>query len=84
MCRQAWHNAYTERLNGTIKNSYLYCMDIQTLPELRKELDRAVKMYNCEKPHKNLPNQMSPIAFEKYLETENKKKHPIFKIYNYE
>jgi putative transposase len=83
MCKQAWHNAYTERINGTIKNGYLYCWDIETLRELRKALNRAVEAYNTEKPHKNLPGRMSPVTFEKYLETAQKKQHPIMKIYNY-
>jgi len=67
MSKEAWQNAYVERLNGTIKNSYLYNWDLDTLPILRKALTTAVKAYNTEKPHKNLPMQMSPIDFENSL-----------------
>jgi len=67
MSKQAWQNAYVERLNGTIKNSYLYNWDLDTLPVLRKALTTAVTAYNVEKPHKNLPMQMSPIDFENSL-----------------
>jgi putative transposase len=68
MSKEAWQNAYVERLNGTIKNSYLYNWDLDTLPVLRKALTIAVKAYNTEKPHKNLPMQMSPIDFENSLQ----------------
>lgn len=68
MSKEAWQNAYVERLNGTIKNSYLYSWDLDTLPALRKALTTAVNAYNTEKPHKNLPMQMSPIDFENSLQ----------------
>ena len=67
MSKEAWQNAYVERLNGTIKNGYLYSWDIDTLPVLRKALTTAVNAYNTEKPHKNLPMQMSPTVFENFI-----------------
>ena len=70
MSKEAWQNAYVERLNGTIKNGYLYSWDIDTLPALRKALTTAVNAYNTEKPHTNLPMQMSPINFENSLQTD--------------
>ena len=84
MCKQAWQNAYTERVNGTIKNDYLYAQDIQTLAQLRKALDQTVKVYNEQKPHQNLVGKMSPFKFENYLNQSPKKTHPIVKIYDYE
>ena len=84
MCKQAWQNAYTERVNGTIKNDYLYAQDIQTLAQLRKALDQTVKVYNEQKPHQNLVGKMSPFKFENYLKQSPKKTHPIVKIYDYE
>jgi hypothetical protein len=68
MSKEAWQNAYVERLNGTIKNGYLYSWDLDTLPALRKALTTAVNAYNIEKPHKGLPLQMSPIDFENSLQ----------------
>jgi len=41
-----------ERLNGVIKNNYLKHRQINTFTELKKEVDRAVKLYNCDKPYK--------------------------------
>lgn len=59
-----YENAHGERLNGTIKNSYLYCYGPQTFEQLQKQLKRAVHMYNCEKPHMAL-NQMTPVEYRK-------------------
>jgi len=57
-----YENSHAERLNGTIKNSYLYCYAPTTFEELGKELKRAVYMYNNGKPHKAL-NKMSPVQY---------------------
>jgi transposase InsO family protein len=57
-----YENSHAERLNGTIKNSYLYPYGPETLEELKKELERAVYMYNNGKPHKAL-NKMTPVQF---------------------
>ena len=84
MCKQAWQNAYTERINGTLKNDYLYSWDIQNLSDLRRAVRRAVDAYNSEKPHRSLVARMNPIAFERYLASTKTKDHPVVKIYNYE
>jgi putative transposase len=84
MSKKAWQNAYVERINGTIKNDYLYAWNITTLQELRKGLAKATHAYNYEKPHRNLPNKMAPAVFEDLLMTTDRKHHPKFQIYNYE
>lgn len=84
MSKQAWQNAYTERINGTIKNDYLYARDISNLTQLRKTLNRDVNAYNQEKPHSNLIDKMSPMKFEEYLKQTPKRNHPKLKIYDYE
>ena len=84
MCKQAWQNAYTERLNGTIKDNYIHERSINTLAELRIAVKRAVHAYNAEKPHKNLPKRMSPVAFERYLSVTERSQHPKVKIFDYE
>jgi putative transposase len=81
MSKEAWQNAYVERVNGTIKNSYLYSWELETLTDLRKALTIAVNAYNMEKPHQNLPMQMSPITFEKSL--QNNKSNLKVKIYDH-
>lgn len=57
-----YENAHAERLNGTIKNSYLYCYAPETFEQLEKQLKRAVLMYNHEKPHLAL-NKMTPVQY---------------------
>lgn len=83
MCREAWQNAYTERINGTLKNGYLYSWNIQSLNDLKNAVKKAVEAYNEEKPHRSLPHRMSPAKFESYLES-TRLHHPRFKIFDYE
>lgn len=63
MCTYPWENPYAERINGIIKNNYLIHRNINNYAELIKEVDRAVKLYNEQKPHRSL-NRLSPIQFE--------------------
>ncbi len=44
MCNEAWQNAYTERINRTIKHEYLRHRKIDCLHTLRKEMKRAIKL----------------------------------------
>jgi len=63
MGESAYENPHAERLNRTIKNSYLRCYRPNTFEGLRKQLARAVEMYNDGKPHKAL-NGLTPKQFE--------------------
>lgn len=84
MCKNAWENSYTERINGTIKNGYLKPRKIITLQDLRRELNKAVYYYNWEKPHQNLIQRISPITFEQYVDKLSVEKRPLLKIYKHE
>lgn len=64
MCEYPWDNGKAERINGVIKNNYLRHRSIGSFSELVKEVDRSVKLYNEEKPHKAL-KRVSPLTFEK-------------------
>jgi putative transposase len=66
MCKNAYENGKAERLNGVIKNNYLRHRYINSFEKLLKEVDRAVELYNHEKPHIELTRK-SPIQFEKKL-----------------
>ena len=66
MCKYAWENPYAERINGVIKNNYLKHRSIKSFDGLYTEVDRAVKLYNYEKPHKSLGRQ-TPIEFERFI-----------------
>lgn len=72
MCCYPWENGKAERINGVIKNNYLAHRNITTFEELTRELDRAVSLYNSEKPHIEL-NRVSPITYELYYLCSGKK-----------
>ncbi len=63
MCEFAYENGKAERINGVIKNNYLRHWDIQDLGQLVKAVDRAVHLYNTDKPHISLQRQ-TPTTFE--------------------
>lgn len=48
------HNALAERMNNTIKNSWIYDYGNMEIEEARKALDRAIEMYNTARPHQSL------------------------------
>jgi len=61
-------NPYVERLNGIIKNDYLYPRKkVHDLKSLKKEMEIVVQLYNKNRPHSKLGN-LSPIQFEKEQE----------------
>jgi putative transposase len=72
MCVYPWENPYAERINGVIKNNYLKHRNIASLETLAKEVDRAVELYNEEKPHIGL-QRLSPIKFENAIFTNGKR-----------
>src|SRR5690606_40668475 len=59
-----------ERLNGIIKNNYLYPYGPTNQCSLKRLLDKAVLMYNTEKPHKAL-GKLTPIEFKKTVDNED-------------
>lgn len=81
MCNEAWENAYTERINRTIKHEYLRHQSIDCLNTLRKQMSKAIKLYNNIRPHWSLPRQMAPAKFEEYVNKLSKTKRPKMMIY---
>jgi putative transposase len=63
MCELAYQNGKAERLNGIIKNNYLKFYETSTLEQLQKNVDRAVALYNTERPHQALHYQ-TPLDYE--------------------
>jgi len=63
-------NSHSERLNGTIKNDYLYPYGPNDRQALKKDLKKAIWMYNNEKPHSSL-NNLTPVQFRKKNAVEN-------------
>lgn len=63
MCKYAYENDKAERINGVIKNNYLHHRTIGSYKELTREVDRAVRLYNTDKPHSSL-GMLTPVEFE--------------------
>jgi transposase InsO family protein len=68
MGNKAWENAHAERVNGIIKNEYLNAMLIKDYKDLKKKVKKVVDLYNRERPHGKLINQLSPEKYEYYLQ----------------
>ena len=65
-----YENAHAERLNGIIKNDYLYPYHPNNRQALKKELKKAIWMYNNEKPHSSL-NNLTPVEYRKINTVDN-------------
>jgi len=67
---KVYENSHAERLNGIIKNNYLYPYGPTNIKSLRKLLDKAVYMYNTGKPHKAL-GKLTPRSFKETIDNED-------------
>jgi putative transposase len=67
---KVYENAHAERLNGIIKNNYLYPYGPTNVTSLRRLLGKAVYMYNTEKPHKAL-RKLTPVMFKSTIDNED-------------
>lgn len=76
MCASVYENAHAERINGTIKNSYIKHYAPQDYVGLQRLTKRAVEKYNNERPHRSLGG-LSPRAFEQ-TSVRNPQKPPLF------
>ena len=46
-----YENALAERVNGILKEEYLYDYSVDNLAQARLVLDFVIKVYNTERPH---------------------------------
>jgi transposase InsO family protein len=78
---KVFENSHAERLNGIIKNNYLYSYNPRNLVSLRKLLSKAVYMYNTAKPHSSL-KRLTPQSFRMKLtiDNENNSKKSYFPL----
>ena len=49
-------NAIAERVNGIIKEEYLNHYQTANLPEAKKQLQKAISLYNNGRPHMSISN----------------------------
>lgn len=80
MCDVAWKNAYTERINRTIKEEYLDGWKIEDYRSLSQCLNKAVNHYNSKRRHQSL-GWKSPLQFEQEVEKLTPASRPKMKIY---
>jgi len=66
MCEMAWENGKAERINGVIKNNYLRHWKADNEQMLRTNVERAVNLYNLQKPHTGIKKK-TPIGLENEL-----------------
>ncbi len=65
-----YENPHAERLNGIIKNNYLYPYSPKDEKSLKRLTNKAVMMYNAEKPHKAL-GKMTPVEYRNAVDNED-------------
>ncbi len=81
MCNEAWQNAYSERVNRTIKEEYLDGWSITDFATLRRCVTKAVRHYNSKRRHQSL-NWQTPMQFEKTVENHQADRRIKLKLYN--
>ena len=67
---KVYENAHAERLNGIIKNNYLYPYGPTNMSSLKRLLNKAVLMYNTGKPHRAL-GKLTPSEFKKTIDNQD-------------
>lgn len=80
MCIMAQQNAYVERIQGTIKNDYMYEHHI-TGTNIQSMTRKIQHWYNSERPHKSL-GMRTPNEFEKHVENLPISDRPKLLIHN--
>lgn len=84
MAGNSIENPYVERLNGIIKNDYLYPRKkVHDLKSLKKEMGIVAKLYNEERPHSQLDN-LTPWQFENQLKGLSGNQAKEMELFNFE
>ena len=78
MCESVYENPHAERVNGTIKNSYLRGYAPGNYRQLEIMLKKAVTKYNAEKPHDALA-KLTPDYFESLHQPYSQKQELLTK-----
>jgi transposase InsO family protein len=77
-------NAYSERLNATVKNEYLFAYVNRGLDLSRwqQQTQRTAHLYNYVRPHKEL-DYRTPVAFENDIASIPLNQRPILDLYDF-
>ena len=68
-------NAIAERINGIIKDEYLFNYRVNSLRKARELLRRSVQLYNNERPHMSIDNFTPNFVHENQISTNRKWKN---------
>jgi len=82
MCKEAWENAYSERVNRTIKEEYLDGWEIKDFATLSGCLKKAIDHYNKKRRHQRLDWQ-TPMQFERNVKNMALGDRPKLKLYKH-
>lgn len=63
-------NAVAERLNGIMKNEYLFRYDVSSLGQAKAILKQAVELYNNERPHMSIQNLTPTDVHQRNITTQ--------------
>jgi len=80
MCSDVLENAHIERVNGTIKNEYLYNWSIHSPYQLKVRVKKAVQAYN-NRLHNSLGK--TPIDYENFIKELPKNQREVLKVFTY-
>jgi transposase InsO family protein len=61
-----YENAIAERVNGILKQEYLYDYSVQDISQAKLVLDCAVRLYNDERPHMSCDYRTPTLIHEKH------------------
>lgn len=81
MCKLPQENAYSERVQGTIKQEYLYPESL-TKKTLQRKIKQIKRYYNNERPHSSL-GYKTPNEFEEYINKLNPEERPQVTVYKW-
>ena len=80
MGKSALENAYSERVNGIVKNEYLYPRNPSSFRFLDKFTHQDIHSYNHLRPHLEL-GMMTPVSFEESLLSIPIQQRKILKVF---
>jgi transposase InsO family protein len=75
-----YENSHAERLNGIIKNNYLYLYGPNNMSSLIRMLEKAIRMYNTEKPHRSLGKKTPHSFLLNTIDNENNSQKSYFPL----
>jgi transposase InsO family protein len=74
-------NAMAERVNGIIKDEYLFNYQCNNIKDAKKQLAVAVSLYNEERPHSSIGNLTPEFVHNQYYQIDNEKIKRLWKNY---